>query len=403
MKKDLLEYFFHKSFDKFIGFEVSDRSVKAVYLIQEDKKITLQNAIILKIKPNLIIENQIKEASQLVDIFNDIREEFNISEKEFPIGISFPGQSTVSKLLKINKNLLGSEQEEYIQQEITKQLHQQNIDISMDYHVFNGDYNFDGSPKEDETFMDVISVSALQKDIDQRVEIAKAANFEPKIIDVDYLALAGAASFLLPENYGEITAIFYLGHGSLSLIVMNHYNVIYSKETTLDTELWKYLSYDIDKLNKKDDLKLKEKVEDQNIKENNKQINIEVNKEMSNLEHNTSKDNDLILQDNYSDVLVSGNIIKQFSEQCHSLLQFFYSSQKGMEIKNIVLSGCFNLDKSEMILEVINERFSIPGTFLEFNEKIKLSNEATENSILKKASADLMVSFGTALRGFDDD
>lgn len=380
MKKDLLEYFFHKSYDKFIGFEVADRTIKAIYLVKKKDVIYLENGAVYNLKPNIIVENQIKEESQLVDIFNDIKQDLMITEVDFPIGMSFPGQSTVSRVLKVNKNLYDRDQENFIQQEISKQLHKQDVDISMDYYVFNEEYNIDGTTNDNNPFFDVIAVSALQKDIDQRVEIAKASNLSPKVIDVDYLALAGAANFLLPEEYGDVTALFYLGNCTISLIVMNKFNVIYSKEATIDFELWKYLAYDMD-------LILKHQETHESLPKDNEQ-------EVENIQS---------LPDNYTEILVSGDIINQFSDQCLSLLQFFYSSQKGIEIKRMVLAGCFNTEKENIILQSLNEKFKIEGDFLNFKEKLVISDTAKSNKVLQKIAPDMMVSLGVALRGFDDD
>jgi len=385
MKKDLLEYFFHKYYDKFVGFEVADRTIKAIYLSKKKDIIYLENGVVYKLKPNIIVENQIKEESQLVDIFNDIKQELMITNDDFPIGMSFPGQSTVSKVLKVNKNLHGSEQENFIQQEISKQLHKKDIDICMDYYIFNKEYNIDGTVNENNPFYDVIAVSALQKDIDQRVEIAKASNLSPQVIDIDYLAIAGAANFLLPDEYKDVTAFFYLGHCTISLIVMSKFNVIYSKEATIDAELWQYLAYDIDSVlqNKTEPLKDKK---------------VEHHKENEQHESDATR-----LPDNYTEILVSGDVINQFADQCLSLLQFFYSSQKGIDVKKMVLVGCFNTEKEDIILQSLNEKLNIAGDFLSFKNKIVLSDIAQDNKILQRIAPDMMISFGVALRGFDDD
>ena len=398
MKQDLLEYFFYKRFDKFVGLEFADNSIKAVYLTTHKGKVVLQNGVLYKLKPNIILDGQIKDDNRLIAALKDVKGELLIPEKNFPTGIAFPGNSSVTKLMKINKNLYGSEQEEFVLQEINRQLHKKDIEICMDYYIFRDNLNPESHASEGDIFHDVIAVSAMKKDIDHRNYILNSSGFEPKVVDIDYLAFAGACEFLLPKDYSEITVVFYLGRHSISIIVMNHYNVVYSKEATISSELWEYLAYNIE------DYKPNNSQESDNPEENSSGINeLESKDNLEQGEQENIAPDENKLEDNYTDILVSDEILNQFTDHCYSLLQFFYSSQKGMEIKKIVLGGCFNTDKSEKIEKSILDRFNIDTKMLDFTDNLELSSLIQENKIIKKIAPDMMISLGAALRGFDND
>jgi type IV pilus assembly protein PilM len=133
------------------------------------------------------------------------------------VAAALPYSAVISKEITLSCNLNPAELNNFLQVNLGKYVNYVTDAMRFDYQVLH----------ERENFMQVFLVAARKLQQTQLINIIKAANLVPKIIDVDVYALARAAKFLLAAQTTGSVAIINFSDNGLLFCILHGENVLH--------------------------------------------------------------------------------------------------------------------------------------------------------------------------------
>jgi type IV pilus assembly protein PilM len=213
---------FKKKLPPIVGLDIGTRQIKAVLLEQSDKGYVLQAFACEPIKKTAFSEREVKDYEAVSVALKKVRKSLKTKLKQANIAVA--GTSVISKIVYMDPDQNDFELETQIEIEADSLIPYPLEEVYLDFEELG--------PSTTHTGKVNVLLTAAHKDlVDSRLLLAREANFEPKIVDVENYAIGNAIDFF----YGEVsedTSICSVNVGAslLQICVWKNGNVIYNKE-----------------------------------------------------------------------------------------------------------------------------------------------------------------------------
>jgi len=205
-----------------VGLDIGSHSIKLVEISHSKRGRILQNFGIIHTPAGAVVEGSIKDQEALVSAIKALYR--NLKVKNSNVAVSLSGYSVIAKKITLEK-MEESRIEGAIQEEAEKYIPYDINEVNLDFTVLDtgsepeAQVDEEGASKGPKQ-MDVLLVAAKKEIINEYVELTRAANLNPGVLDVDIFALQNAAeiSLLNPE---KCYAIINLGAAELEINVVS--------------------------------------------------------------------------------------------------------------------------------------------------------------------------------------
>lgn len=216
-----------------VGLDIGSHCIKLVEIDQSKRGRILQNFGMIPTPAGAIVEGAIKDQEGVASAIKTLYK--NLRVRNSNVAISLSGYSVIAKKITLEK-AEESNIEETIQEEAEKYIPYDINEVNLDFFVLDseGTAHADGKAERESKGrkeMDLMLVAAKREIIDQYVELIRAADLNPGVLDADIFALQNAAEISLidPES---CYAIINLGAGELEINVVSGGISIFSRDSS---------------------------------------------------------------------------------------------------------------------------------------------------------------------------
>ena len=333
---------FWKRSSPLVGLDIGSYAVKAVLLTKKNDKLLLNKVESVRTPSGAIVDHDVKNFEVLGKSITPLV--LRVGNKHTDVVAAVSGPSVITKEIKMP--ITGSEAnlEAQIQIEADQLIPFPIDDVSLDFEVLNINSNNQATI--------LLSVCHTEQ-VETRVAAIKIAGYTPKIMDIAAHALGRTLQYMQPlfdEPINEQPiAMVDIGANTMLLVIVLNNQIVYSKEIkfggdTFNQAVSDYYSMDLDLVE-------------------------------------AAKLSDSLPIDYLIDVLPSFQTL--LIQQIRRNLQIFSTSNQGLKIKHLVLSGggikltdTVNVLRDELSLNIV---VANPFISMEFDagiNKEKILNEA---------------------------
>lgn len=205
-----------------IGLDIGSHSIKLAEIVHSRRGRALQNFGMIHTPSGAVVEGSVRDQEGLVSAIKALYK--NLRVKNSNVAVSLSGYSVIAKKITLEK-MEESRIEAAIHEEAEKYIPYDINEVNLDYAVLDAvgpapGQGQDGVSPSDLKQMDVLLVAAKRDIINEYVELVRAADLNPGVLDVDIFALQNAAEISLndpPNSY----AIINLGAAELEINVVS--------------------------------------------------------------------------------------------------------------------------------------------------------------------------------------
>jgi len=183
---------------------------------------TLQNFGLTVTPPGAIVEGSVKDMEAVSAVIKSLFR--NLRVRNSNVAVSLSGYSVIAKKIALEK-MAETEIEKAIQEEAEKYIPYDINEVNLDFAVLNPESPPEENREEEAESapskqMDVLLVAAKRDIIDEHVELVRAANLNPGVLDADIFALQNAVEISLADPEA-CYAIINLGANELEINVIS--------------------------------------------------------------------------------------------------------------------------------------------------------------------------------------
>jgi type IV pilus assembly protein PilM len=184
-----------------IGLDIGSHAVKMVRLGEKNGKLSLLNAGLLPVLPASSNETKTSRQDRLSKSVQSLSSHLSTKDKNLAMSIS--GYDVMIKKIELPA-MTEEELEDRMHLELGQYIPYSIDEVEVDYQILD-------VVKDRPNFMEVLLVAAKKESINESVELARLAGFEPKVIDVDFFALCNAYEATYGLNGNETIALLDIG------------------------------------------------------------------------------------------------------------------------------------------------------------------------------------------------
>jgi type IV pilus assembly protein PilM len=207
--------------NQLIGLDIGSHSIKLVEIDHAKRGRLLRNFGVAPVPPGAIVEGSIKDVEAVSAAIKGLFRNLRIRNRN--VAISLAGYGVIAKRITLNK-MAESEIEKAIQEEAEKYIPYDINEVNLDFTILNPEKEAKGgTDQEPESTtseqVDVLLAAAKKDIVEEHVELLRAANLSPGVLDADVFALQNSVEISIdrPEgNYGIVT----IGAGELGINVV---------------------------------------------------------------------------------------------------------------------------------------------------------------------------------------
>lgn len=213
---------FNKKLPPIVGLDIGTRQIKAVWLEQNKDGYVLQGYACEPITKMAFSERDIKDYESISVALKKIRKVLNTKLKAANVAVA--GTSVISKIVYMDPDQSDFELENQIEIEADSLIPFPLDEVYLDFEELGPSPTHSGKVN--------VLLSAAHKDlVDSRLLLAREANFEPKIVDIENYAIGNAVEFFHPIETPDIPlCCVNVGASLLQICVIKNGSVIYTKE-----------------------------------------------------------------------------------------------------------------------------------------------------------------------------
>lgn len=407
----MFDLFLDKKPSVFVGVDIGQDAIRALSLKQTSSGFELKNFVIQPLPAGAVTNNEISDYDVVRKALQEIRGAFKVTK----VAVAMPGASVISKVISLNRGLSEREIEEQAWQAASNIFPHKSENMSLDFFVLPEDVAAANK-------IDVMLVAARTESVDLRCSVLADAGFKVRVVDIDQFALANACQYFL-SKHDEIslqstTAVFDFRQRSLYLIILRNGVVVYTRETLLEDKE-KELSFDEVKITEQPKEEADEKIE--LTEPSQKSTNEETTElfDASNLTEQSTEDTTKSTAEEKADELFLDEVSSQpsvekpaaassstskFSKiimQMRRALQFFYSASESHDLDRVVLTGDIKNLRQDEFVQQVKATMDLEVIFANPFQQVTMAR-SVDKQLLNENASSMMISFGLALRGFDD-
>ncbi len=216
-----------------VGLDIGSHCIKLAEIVHSKRGRILQNFGVIHTPPGAVVEGSIKDQEGVVSAIKALYK--NLRVKNSNVAVSLSGYSVIAKKITLEK-MEESKIEAAIQEEAEKYIPYDINEVNLDFTVLDPGSAPDAHGDEEGASkgpkqMDVLLVAAKREIIDEYVELIRAADLNPGVLDVDIFALQNAAEINL-RNPKKCYAIINLGAAELEINVVSGGISIFSRDSS---------------------------------------------------------------------------------------------------------------------------------------------------------------------------
>lgn len=209
-----------------IGLDIGTHFIKAVVLEKQGDKYRVQSAACEAITGHAFADREIKDFDAVSNALRKVRMALKVKHKQAATAVA--GGSVLSKIVYMEPDQSDYELEAQIEIEADSLIPYPLDEVYLDFEEIGPSKSHPGKVE--------VLLSAAHKDlIDSRITLLREIPFEPKVMDLEGYALGNAVNlFHQPDPQQQVCCIS-IGATLLQVCVLQHNQVIYSKEHNFGT------------------------------------------------------------------------------------------------------------------------------------------------------------------------
>jgi type IV pilus assembly protein PilM len=210
-----------------LGLDISTTAVKILELRRINKQFWVQGFVAVPLRPNAIVDNQIKNPQSVITAIKTALEQAHFSTRH--VGIALPAAAVISKTVIIDTDLSEEELEAHVQLEAATAIPFPLDEVCMDFSVL-------GVNEKDSTKVDVLLVAARLAQVEARRNVVESAGLVVDCIEVESFAVERCVHYLRYKDDRKTIAVIDLGKSTMILTVIHQRQVIYTHEELLGSQ-----------------------------------------------------------------------------------------------------------------------------------------------------------------------
>ena len=203
-----------------VGLDIGSHSIKMVRLKERNGTIQLLNVGLAPTGMESSNESKSSRQERLAQIVQKLAAHLKIKNK--PIAMSISGYEVMIKKIELPM-MTEEELEDRMHLELGQYIPYNIEEVEVDYQILD-------VAKDRPNFMEVLLVAAKKESINDYVELAKLAGFEPTVIDVDFFALCNAYEATYGLTGKENIALVDIGAGKAAVNVLHQGIPIFTRD-----------------------------------------------------------------------------------------------------------------------------------------------------------------------------
>jgi type IV pilus assembly protein PilM len=217
--------------NQLVGLDIGSHSIKLVEIDHGKRGRLLRNFGVAPVPPGAIIEGSIKDVEAVSATIKGLFKNLRVRNRN--VAISLAGYGVIAKRISLKK-MGESEIEKAIQEEAEKYIPYDINEVNLDFAILNPEKEVEESKDQEpestaSNQVDVLLVAAKKDIVEEHVELIRAANLNPGVLDADVFALQNAVEISIDRPEGNYVIIT-IGAGELGI------NVVYGGMSTFSRD-----------------------------------------------------------------------------------------------------------------------------------------------------------------------
>lgn len=223
---------FKKKAQTLLGVDLNPAAIRLVELSREEGCYTVENYAIMALPYGAIVERQVVQAEIVAQILKQLINQTRPRVKQAAMALA--GAAVITKTIEMDAGLNEDELASVLRLEAQQHIPYSMEDVAIDFIV---------QPKEEQAAdkVSVLLAASREENINVRENILSLAGLRAKVIEIEGHALARACRFVEQHSGiatdGSVLAVIDVGVDSLTLNILQHGFLVYSREQTFATEL----------------------------------------------------------------------------------------------------------------------------------------------------------------------
>ncbi|HAU28319.1 MAG TPA: pilus assembly protein PilM [Alteromonas australica] len=213
---------FKKKLPPIVGLDIGTRQIKAVWIEQSSNGFVLQGYACESISKTAYSERDIKDYEAISLALKKVRSCLKTKLKHACVAVA--GSSVINKVVHMLPEQNDYELESQIEIEADSLIPYPIEEVYLDFEELGPSEAYAGK-------INVLLTAAHKELVDSRLLLAREANFEPKVVDVENFALGNAIDYFYTGGaQDQPICCINIGASLLQVCVLHHGQVVYNKE-----------------------------------------------------------------------------------------------------------------------------------------------------------------------------
>jgi type IV pilus assembly protein PilM len=199
-----------------IGIDIGSHAIKLVRFARTGDSYQLLDLALLPIPPDTVVDGVIGDLPGVQGMLRRLITLANITDKDAALALS--GHSVIVKKVQMVRmseeelaNAMPYEAEQHIPFDV--------YDVNTDFQILTAN---ETSPNRGGQ-MEVLLAAAKKGRVDELSQVARGANLNPAVIDVDMLALINAFELNYPDEMnGHVISLVHLGASMMTVLIVKN-------------------------------------------------------------------------------------------------------------------------------------------------------------------------------------
>jgi type IV pilus assembly protein PilM len=210
-----------------IGIDIGSHAIKLVRFARTGGSLHLVNLAMLPIPPDTVVDGVISDMPAVQSMLRRLITLEKITDKDAALALS--GHSVIVKKVQMVRmseeelaNAMPYEAEQHIPFDV--------YDVNTDFQILDTSPASEGRGGQ----MEVLLAAAKKGRVEELSLVAKGANLNPVVVDVDMLALINGFELNYPDDIGRhVVSLVHLGASIMTVLVLKDSLSIFQRDITL--------------------------------------------------------------------------------------------------------------------------------------------------------------------------
>lgn len=351
---------FGKKLVPVLGIDISSTSVKLIELSKAGKTYKVESYAVEPLPANSVVDKKVEDVDAVGQALEKALKRCGSKNKNAAVAVA--GSSVITRIISMPASLSDAEMADQILIEADQYIPYDMEEVSFDFSTIGPT---EGNPDQ----VDVLLAASQRDNVEARSAVCEYAGLTAKIVDIEAYAIEHAFELLrhqvADQGIDKVVAVVDIGASTMTITVLHDGHIIYTRDSAFG----------------------------------GKQLTEEIMRRYGlSYEEAGQKKRQGGLPDNYhTEVLdpFKENIVQEVNRS----LQFFFANGAFNAIDSIILAG--GTSTIPGVDSVVGQQCGAQTVMAEPSADLKMSSKVRPERLHADA-ASLLVSFGLALRSFDN-